>query len=59
VPAKKKEKKYTPKPEHLMTPEEKARQAEKDAAFAAKHQKAGGLTETEKMREAVVETLSQ
>ncbi|KWU45324.1 tyrosyl-tRNA synthetase [Rhodotorula sp. JG-1b] len=58
VPAKKKEKKYTPKPEHLMTPEEKARQAEKDAAFAAKQQKAG-LTETEKMREAVVETLSQ
>lgn len=58
--AKKKEKKYTPKPEHLMTPEEKARQAEKDAAFAAKKQpKQGGLNETEQLREAVVDSLSQ
>ncbi|BGP21734.1 tyrosyl-tRNA synthetase [Rhodotorula toruloides] len=47
VPAKKKVKKYTPKPEHLKTPEEKARDAEK-----------AGLDETAQLREAVVETLS-
>ncbi|TNY21824.1 tyrosyl-tRNA synthetase [Rhodotorula diobovata] len=51
---KKKVKKYTPKPEHLKTPEEKARDAEKAAAAAAQN----GLGETEKLREAVVDTLS-
>ncbi|BGP12744.1 hypothetical protein JCM10213_008883 [Rhodosporidiobolus nylandii] len=62
VAAKKKEKKYTPKPEHLMSPEEKERAAQKDKEFAEKAAKkaAGkGLNETEKLREAVVDTLSQ
>ncbi|GAA5820107.1 hypothetical protein JCM3770_003354 [Rhodotorula araucariae] len=51
--AKKKEKKYTPKPDHLKTPEERARDAAKAAQVGQ-----NGLSETEKLREAVVETLS-
>ncbi|KAI5475638.1 tyrosyl-tRNA synthetase [Pseudohyphozyma bogoriensis] len=48
---KKKVKKYTPKPDHLKTPEERA----KDAA-AAGAAGAGGLHETEALREAIEET---
>ncbi|GAA6001944.1 hypothetical protein JCM10207_002391 [Rhodosporidiobolus poonsookiae] len=63
VAPKKKEKKYTPKPEHLMTPEEKERAAQKDKEFAEKEAKKqankSGLNETEALREAVVDTLSQ
>ncbi|GAA5994992.1 tyrosine--tRNA ligase TYS1 [Rhodotorula paludigena] len=59
VPAKKKEKKYTPKPEHLKTPEEKARDAAKAAEAAAKEGAKKGLNEVEQLREAVVDTLSQ
>jgi tyrosyl-tRNA synthetase len=55
---KKKEKKYTPKPEHLMTPEEKAAQAVRDKEFAEKAAKKGGLNEVEKLKEAVIDTLS-
>ncbi|GAA5976861.1 hypothetical protein JCM11641_000893 [Rhodosporidiobolus odoratus] len=61
VAAKTKGKKYTPKPEHLMTPEEKERAAQKDKEFAEKAAKKAankGLNETEKLREAVVDTLS-
>ncbi|GAA5973691.1 hypothetical protein JCM21900_006516 [Sporobolomyces salmonicolor] len=53
--AKKKEKKYTPKPEHLKTPEEKARDAAKAAADAVKT----GLDETAKMAQAVAEELTK
>lgn len=55
---KKKEKKYTPKPEHLMTPEEKAAQAARDKEFAEKAAKKGGLNEVEQLKEAVIDTLS-
>ncbi|CEQ38939.1 SPOSA6832_00406 [Sporobolomyces salmonicolor] len=53
--AKKKEKKYTPKPEHLKTPEEKARDAAKAAADAVK----AGLDETAKMAQAVAEEVTK
>ncbi|GAA6058702.1 hypothetical protein JCM10212_003390 [Sporobolomyces blumeae] len=56
--AKKKEKKYTPKPEHLKTPEEKARDAAKAAADAAKEGAKVGIEETQKLKDAIVETVA-
>ncbi|GAA5979270.1 hypothetical protein JCM5350_006949 [Sporobolomyces pararoseus] len=55
---KKKEKKYTPKPEHLKTPEEKARDAAKAAADAAKAGVQTGIEETQKLKDAIVETVA-
>lgn len=55
---KKKEKKYTPKPEHLKTPEEKARDAAKAAADAAKAGAQVGVEETQKLKDAIVETVA-
>ncbi|GAA5843001.1 hypothetical protein JCM3766R1_001658 [Sporobolomyces carnicolor] len=55
---KKKEKKYTPKPEHLKTPEEKARDAAKAAADAAKAGAQVVVEETQKLKDAIVETVA-
>ncbi|GAA5926427.1 hypothetical protein JCM3775_001013 [Rhodotorula graminis] len=49
---------YTPKPEHLKTAEEKARDAAAAAADGAKGVVRTGLDEAEKLRAAVVDTLS-
>jgi len=56
--AKKKEKKYTPKPEHLKTPEEKARDAAKAAAESAKEGVQVGIEETQKLKDAIVDSVS-
>lgn len=56
---KKKEKKYTPKPEHLKTPEEKARDAAKAAADSAKEGVQVGLEETTKLKDAIVDAVTK
>jgi tyrosyl-tRNA synthetase len=55
---KKKEKKYTPKPEHLKTPEEKARDAAKLAAESVKQGLQVGIDGTTKLKDALVETVT-